>query len=65
MSKYKVKARWWHEDFQSRFGNEYSIHNLSDSDVVQLIMEFGRAHIDREVQGEDVIRTLDFQNDYD
>jgi hypothetical protein len=61
--KYYVCARWWNAKFESRFGEQYSEHNLSDEEVVNAIITYGRADI-IEANG-DAPRKLEFQNDYD
>lgn len=70
--RYVVSARWWDRDPAmpegpegempaDRFGEFGSTHELSDSEVVELIKRFGRASIE-EVRGE---LHLCFENDYD
>ena len=49
-------------DLSKKFGDKGSIHMLSDLEVVEAIMTYGRAEI-RESDGG--IRILEFQNDYD
>lgn len=70
--KYIVDVRSWTTDwtpkfpnvknFAARFGKNGSIHELTDSEVVALIIEYGRAEI-TELHKE--LRRIDFQNDYD
>jgi len=64
---YKVCARDWDAIFQKRFGEQYSIHLLSDTDIVNLIInpDFGRAKISYEMVDFNPIRVIEFQNDYD
>jgi hypothetical protein len=58
---YKVTSRW-EEGMMPRWGPDGTTHELSDSQVVEAIIEFGRAAI---IVAEDGSRTLNFQNDYD
>jgi hypothetical protein len=49
-------------EFASRFRDESEVHELSDTDVVNLIIRYGRACI---LVGDDGIRLLHFQTNYD
>ena len=69
--KYYVTARDnWNSDLEQRFGEDDSLHDLSDAEVVEAIMTFGRAEItDTVYRGSQVLepgtRNLEFQNGYD
>ena len=59
---YKVSSRDdWTCAMQKRFGIEGSIIILSDAEVIEAIIEFGRAEI---IEREDY-RDMQFHNDYD
>lgn len=67
--KYRITARTWKlfgndwHGLQDRFGEDNSEHELSDAEVIQIIMQFGRAEI---VENKDKsLRFIEFQNDYD
>ncbi len=62
---YRVKARWWNDDFTKRFGLENSVHELSDAEVLSAIKELGRASIIDDPFNKEAPPHLDFQNDYD
>lgn len=62
MHKYKVSARDWRVEYQKVFGEQYSLHDLNDTEIVNMIMTLGRAEIREEGTG---FRSLEFQNDYD
>jgi hypothetical protein len=59
---YKVSAseRWY--NYEKRFGEEGSKHELSDSEVIDIIIKFGRVTI-KETSGS--YRELCFRNFYD
>jgi hypothetical protein len=63
--KYCVRARGWDEELAARFGELGSVHTLTDTEVVDAIITFGRASIDQACYtfGADLI--LYFENDYD
>lgn len=67
MARYIVRARVW-RDFEGvpslieRFGKGDSVHDLSDTEVVQAVLQFGRAEI---IERADGLRVLNFHNDYD
>lgn len=61
--KYQVSARDWDTDFRLRFGDNYSVHELSDTEVVESIKQFGRAEILN--RGENSPLWLEFHNTYD
>ncbi len=46
MKYYGVDARWWNDDLQAHFGDPKTIHEISDTEIVQYIIKFGRAKID-------------------
>ena len=54
--------RFWTEELKKQFGENRSIHTLTDQEVVAAIIEHGRAEITIVNYG---LRGLDFQNDYD
>lgn len=59
---YRIQCRgYWTQDLLDRFENETKIHLLTDSEVIDLIMKFGRASIEEESNN----RLLYFQDDYD
>jgi hypothetical protein len=61
--KYQVYARdEWTADLKEQFGESYSIHDLSDAEVVAAIKKHGRAEI---TTHDDPPMTLEFQNGYD
>jgi len=61
--KYKVEARGeWTADLKEQFGKCYSVHDLSDAEVVAAIKRHGRAEI---ITHDDSPMTLEFQNGYD
>lgn len=63
---YKVSQRssWQEKEFDERFpGSRDQLFLLTDADVVELIIKFGRAAIESP-EGADH-RVLEFQNDYD
>lgn len=63
--KYTVTARNdWDAALQAKFGDIGSVHHLTDLEVVDAIMEFGRAEITLDANIPDC-RHLNFQNDYD
>lgn len=59
--RYVVFARDWNSQLQDRFGNQNSVHELTDTEIVDAIIKHGRAEIGRE----GLVLTLEFQNDYD
>lgn len=61
---YKITARAWNDSFRDRFGQSDNLHGLSDSEVIEAIIQFGRASIVLH-QGHGAYRILEFQNDYD
>jgi len=71
--KYIVTARNWNEELEAQFGEqnpylpfgEETIHDLTDSDVIQAIIQHGRASINRQTRDEKEILELRFENDYD
>lgn len=75
--RYKVTARCWgpaplwkNQDTAdwpiSRFGPEDPVFvELDDTEVVELIMKFGRATIELGSDSTGEYRTLSFENDYD
>jgi hypothetical protein len=61
---YKVTARDdWDINLANKFGASGSIHNLSDSEVIDAIIVFGRAEIRVETNSE--LRSIEFHNNYD
>jgi hypothetical protein len=60
---YVVSARLWNDKFQHRFGAIDSLHRLTCSDIIALMIIFGRARITKGY-GTDP-RSLRFENDYD
>lgn len=58
---YRVQARDWNLNLQNKFGECYSFHELSDTNIVDSIIEFGRA----EITVKEDYKVIDFQNDYD
>lgn len=63
--KYIITARGhWNIELQSRFGECGSTHLLSDKEVVDAIVQFGRAEI-KDDEYDQTCRHLEFQNDYD
>jgi hypothetical protein len=71
--KYIITARCWGSEHTQRFGAFGSIHDLSDTEVVQAIIKFGRAEIDtaplfldrKDIPIEIEVRGLEFENEYD
>lgn len=78
--RYRVRARSWDDGyvgarfegvglFSARFGKYDSEHDLSDTEIVDLIIEFGRATItpmcDDGGDGPEDYRIITFENDYD
>ena len=62
--KYRVTARnEWTEEHAKRFGASGKWHDLTDSEIVSIIMEFGRADITNTNEPE--FRELEFHNGYD
>jgi hypothetical protein len=62
--KAKIKARWWNTDFQKKFGEFGSVHNLpldTETFMLEIGIPFGRF----EVQMYDELMELEFHNDYD
>jgi hypothetical protein len=55
-------AAWAPQFPASELGNNNEIHDLTDGQVIDLIIRWGRASIE---EGPDGIRTLCFENDYD
>jgi UDP-N-acetylglucosamine transferase subunit ALG13 len=55
------KDGWNFASHEARFVTRGSEHELTDNEVVELIMKFGRA----EITEENGIRKMEFQNDYD
>jgi len=62
--KARVIARWWNTDFQKRFGEFGSVHDLPDDTetfVKEIVIPFGRF----EARMYDGTFQIEFQNDYD
>lgn len=59
----KITARWWNEDFKTRFGEQGSIHEFPNDTETFLkeMIPFGRF----EIQMYNGLLELEFQNDYD
>lgn len=65
--KYRVHARdYWSSELQARFGDMDSIHELTDTEVVDVIRSFGRAEIfpDGDIPETERLQ-LWFHNSYD
>lgn len=60
---YRIQTRGdWQQGLLDRFGkSQTKTHLLTDSEVIELIMKFGRASIEEEANN----RLLYFQDDYD
>jgi hypothetical protein len=76
--RYKITARFWRpgalwEDQELkpyhpaiRFGlDEPAYEELDDTEVIELIIRFGRATIQVRTDSDGEYRTLEFENDYD
>lgn len=63
MTEYCVTARNWDTDFEKRFGERESVHEIEDAEFPALIREFGRIVILEEAEGQP--ETLLFENDFD
>lgn len=60
--RYKIIARDnWDKTLQDRFGDCGSIHELTDTEVVEAIIQFGRCQI----TDYNDLRVIDFQSGYD
>ena len=60
---YFVSSRdQWTKDLRKRFGNTDQQHNLTDEEVVEAIVIYGRAEI---IKNADGTRSLSFHNDSD
>ena len=67
--RYQIQARDWDKELQARFGKPDQGCELTDREVIEAIVEFGRASI-LNVQpsgepGSDEYRELIFENTYD
>jgi hypothetical protein len=60
--KYTMTARCWNDEHKVEFGKYGSVHELTDTEVVDLIILYGRATITQESSTE---RTIHIENDYD
>ncbi len=75
MNKYIIYARSWGDGLKKRFGEEYSTHELTDAQVIEAIISFGRASIILFGDASSFItsssnctadsKAIEFQNDYD
>jgi hypothetical protein len=63
--KYIVSARDWDVRLSTRFGKRDRQHELTDAEVIETIVQYGRAKIEDVIIGDPSIRTLEFENDYD
>lgn len=68
--RYQVSARDdWDAALKERFGESNSIHELTDAEVIDSIIKFGRADIFGAAAADGVMgwdyRRLEFQNGYD
>lgn len=68
--KIKVSARWWYEDLKKRFGEQHTVHSVSNSSIAMLrdLARFGRfeAAMENELDSDgDEVWQIEFQNDYD
>lgn len=63
--KYKVIARDWDENLKSSFGDNGSVHDLSESDVIVNIIYHGRAEISVVPNEQNYSCILSFENTYD
>ena len=63
--RYIITARVWDDKMMERFGLKACLtKKLSDAEVIDLIMKFGRCQIVRYDLGDDIeTRVLNFQND--
>ena len=66
--RYIVTARNWTPELKERFGENHSLHWLSDTEVVSAIRTFGRASIAPGEPGPEEgepVAMLEFENEYD
>lgn len=62
--KYIVSARDWTNKLKEQFGEERSIVELTDTEIVQAILDHGRAEIWEDPNDGGTFE-LHFSNDYD
>jgi hypothetical protein len=62
-----VTARGWTRELHERFGDADGVHELTDAEVVDLMLAFGRAEfsVRKQVPGRPTIYCLEFQNEFD
>jgi hypothetical protein len=62
IKKYRVTAGYWPEEYQARFGENGSVHELTGDQITEAIMTLGRASIHTRKDG---TLELEFENTYD